>query len=454
MGLRTACSLVALGLVCAFRWWCDLWPYSHIPIKISLHNKREENITMCWLGMLSDASPWPTNCWDVRPGAPQSFDTHIDHAHLLSAPSGWWTMYTVLPGWTMFTASPSHPGGWSSVMVSWGAAVRNIHALGLHPMVPVGMLMRNRESVLVALVACCAAALLWLAQQDAGPGREPRPPSRRGDAAQQQQQQQQPAGDQPTTHDLLKAVAVGPMMLNHLGRMVFLSGTNAWWYVPSQWLCVAFYFFLTGAAAAAKRPGGARRVLWTLGCYCLLRWTLNPRAVQGGSILLSHVFSWLLFYDWRPAEWSVPQHCAACCALLLLSPLLGDGFGLDGGGVCMLYCGVGACVHRGAERTPAAAVWLGAATLGRTAQILRAELIPMAQAGGGSWAAAGPAVVGGITLPVNLWVLWKFRRQTLQLHPAAARAVRWVGKHSLLIYVGHTVLFEGIARYAEAAAPV
>eukprot|EP00756_Hemistasia_phaeocysticola_P052195 Hpha_TRINITY_DN27400_c0_g1::TRINITY_DN27400_c0_g1_i1::g.193871::m.193871 len=443
-----------LAVVLLFRMWCDVAQFTHHPQKVNIRNERTEDIDLCWLGTLGDVDPWDPKCWPVSRSNQGEFNSHVGHLLMLKAPSGWWTAFSVSPGWNEIKVNDQTAGGWDTVVVTPNAIVRNLHSLGRTPWFPCRMLVPLRWCWQLILWLGCVALALWRRTQ--GRGTEGRHPS----VAKKYDRGEDKKGDRadhpPTTHDLMKLVAFLPMMANHGGRMVFQAGPNTWWYCWSDWTSLAFYFFLTGQASqhpSATSRAAAERQLWLLGGFAVVRCTVNPIHIIGGSVLLLHAVSYALFSVLPPlAKWPLWWHFASCAVMALAAPLLQECLWLDGGGTGLMYAALGAARETGASTLPTV-MWLTVVTLVRAAHVFNFQMRPHAMQWGFS-SAFLPGLISVVGAPLSVWVLLVYKRRPLVLPPWAAVPLRWTGRHALTLYVGHALAMGIYADYRGFKAPL
>lgn len=261
--------------------------------------------------------------------------------------------------------------------------------------------------------------------------------------------------DELTWHRLLKALAVLAMLLDHAAR-VFTEPVRTLWTLPAQLPLAMVFYWLVGT-----NPSQYRQPWPTLALVCawaLLEVVGLPRNVQATTLVTIAALRRVLAGLGGSLErWSPLQHGCAVAALIVADPLLGwEGLNAAYGTRAVLYAVAGHLrtlatpgrAAKGQGRSAAAVawpLWLGG---GAALHLVKnyVNVLRPAVAEGLAWA-AGLAVV---LLAVQVAVL--AAQPLAQPPPAAAawlwrparRALAWLARHSLGVYVGHILAFRAM----------
>lgn len=445
-------TLLVLVGVLLFHVWCHVYKFPTCGLQVlRVHNHRTTDIHFYAIGTIA-VSPWKVPSWRIPPGELREFNVLPGDLHLSTGSQSWWSVFVILPGWTDYHVQEHTVGGISGITITPEAVLRNVHAWGLYPWYFVGVVNHHRRVIRRLILAGCLAALWRRDLRRGPPGRgpaerlaalacgcwpevAPRGPAAAGVCHQ----------GVATRHDALKALALGPMILDHVGRMVFQVDTN-WWNAPSKFLSMPIYFFLTGGGAARQPPPASadHSLLRMLVAHFLLEWILYPD--ENSCVLLAHVVAALLFSAASDfSKWPLSRHCLVAACLVMLNGLVHVGLQIGSGTAGLLYAGAGFASLGRAPRS-ICRLWLAVATVLRASVIYHFEFESGLRKHG--WAhVSGPAAVSLAMLPVQWWCLEAYRRGPLPVWtPGWLSALcRCTGRWALEVYVGHMVVLYFIA---------
>lgn len=456
----TLLALAVLAAVVLFRAWCDLWRFPPSAVQtFRIHNERVENVTLYHIGTAGEASPWPAASWTIGSGRTLGFQGFSGTFYLCTAPSGWWSFFAVPPGWTDYHITGDNgAGGIPDILLTPDAVLRSAHSVGLYPWFPVRLVNHNRRFIKPVIAIFCLIVVLhrdWKQWVDRLVSKKtlqrnahrrqwalaffsrlcPRIDRALGLAALGYGEHK---SRRATWHDSLKALALGPMILDHIGRLVIASGDNTWWNASSKFVSTPIFFFLMGGGAVQRPVPSSlnHSMLRILTTYVVLDRIMHPN--EFSSVLLQHVMASVLFSSFTDfPHWPLPLHCLVACAFVVLHPVLIMGLQFGSGGAGFLYAGAGATCLGKASRGKTH-LWLLVGQVVRTLTVFHFEFAPNARQSG--WAhSIGPTMASLAALPVQWWMLAAYRRGPLpEWMPGwLTNSCRWTSRWALEIYGAH-----------------